>query len=508
MFGARSRAAEAAIDEARGRRGTWFDPALVDALVALGPQHELWSALRSPDLRQIVFAAEPAQFSVAVDDDYLDEITAAFGEVVDSKSPYTAGHSGRVALYTDLIASDLGMSAERRRWLHRGALLHDVGKLGVSNAILDKPGKLDAAEWEAVRKHAEYTEQILQRIPQLAELAVVAAAHHERLDGKGYPRGVAASITRAARIITTADIFDAITAARPYRGAMPTEKALSILCEERGTGLCPTAVDAIAVAAGRPPGVDDGLRRFPLDAPGSTRPSPPLSARRAARSSPSIASVQVMVRLFAGLRERAGTDRLEVELPEGARVSDVLAAMASTAVGSCGRASASWRSTASTPAPTSPCALATRSRSCRRSAGASGAVRRVRVTGDPLDLAALADAVRDPRAGAVVLFEGVTREVPELDYEAYAEMATTKIEAIAAEEAGRHGLCAVAVEHRIGTVARSEPSVIVAASAPHRGEAFAGARALIDRVKAEAPIWKVEVSEAGRRRVEGTLPPT
>ena len=134
--------------------------------------------------------------------------------------------------------------------------------------------------------------------------------------------------------------------------------------------------------------------------------------------------------------------------------------------------------------------------------------RHIRVTGEPLDLAALAAAVRDPRAGAVVLFEGVTRDVPELDYEAYAEMAHARIEAIAAEEAERHGLCAVAIEHRTGTVPLSEPSVIVAASAPHRGEAFAGARALIDRVKAEAPIWKVEVDGADRRRVEGTLPPT
>ena len=135
-------------------------------------------------------------------------------------------------------------------------------------------------------------------------------------------------------------------------------------------------------------------------------------------------------------------------------------------------------------------------------------MRRVRVTGEPLDVAALSAAVRDPRAGAVVLFEGVTREVPELDYEAYVEMAEPKLAAIAAEEAERHGLCAVAVEHRTGTVPLGEPSVIVAASAPHRGEAFAGARAVIDRVKAEAPIWKVEVDGADRRRVEGTLPPT
>jgi molybdopterin converting factor subunit 1 len=223
--------------------------------------------------------------------------------------------------------------------------------------------------------------------------------------------------------------------------------------------------------------------------------------------------VKVSVRLFAGLRERAGTDRLEVELPDGARVADVLAAMASTPVGElrpreCVVAVNREYAASDEPVragdevalvpPVSGGAIEDHAR----------VVRRVRVTGEPLDVAALAAAVRDPRAGAVVLFEGVTREVPELDYEAYAEMATARIEAIAAEEAERHGLCAVAIEHRTGTVALGEPSVIVAASAPHRGEAFAGARALIDRVKAEAPIWKVEVTEAGRTRVEGTLPPT
>ena len=219
--------------------------------------------------------------------------------------------------------------------------------------------------------------------------------------------------------------------------------------------------------------------------------------------------MQVSVRLFAGLRERAGTDRLEVELPDDARVADVLAAMAGTPVGE-------LRPRECVVAVNREYATARRAgaggrRGRARAAGERGRAarrrRHVRVTGEPLDLAALADAVRDPRAGAVVLFEGVTREVPELDYEAYAEMATTRIEAIAAEEAERHGLCAVAIEHRTGTVPLSEPSVIVAASAPHRGEAFAGARALIDRVKAEAPIWKVEVTPEGRTRVDGTLPP-
>ena len=243
---------------------------------------------------------------------------------------------------------------------------------------------------------------------------------------------------------------------------------------------------------------------------------------RAARPQYHRATMRVSVRLFAGLRERAGTDRLEVELPDDARVIDVLAAMAGTPVGElrpreCVVAVNREYATADEPvragdevALVPPVSGGSDEPAPDESvpAAPSGIVRRVRVTGEPLDLAALADAVRDPRAGAVVVFEGVTREVPELDYEAYAEMAAARIEAIAADEAERHGLCAVAVEHRTGTVALSEPSVIVAASAPHRGEAFAGARAVIDRVKAEAPIWKVEVSEAGRRRVEGTLPPT
>jgi HD-GYP domain-containing protein (c-di-GMP phosphodiesterase class II) len=237
---------EAACEEARRRSGTWFDPELVTALLAIGPRDELWQQLASPDVSAHVFAAEPAQFSIRVDDEYLDQIAAAFGEVVDSKSPYTAGHSARVALYTDAIAEQLGLPAARRRWLHRGALLHDVGKLGVSNALLDKPGKLDSAEWEAVRKHALFTEQILSPIPQFRELARVAGAHHERLDGTGYPRGLRADeIALETRIITTADIFDAITAERPYRAAVAVPRTLEIMESTVGTALDPECFAAL-----------------------------------------------------------------------------------------------------------------------------------------------------------------------------------------------------------------------------------------------------------------------
>jgi len=209
----------------------------------------------------------------------------------------------------------------------------------------------------------------------------------------------------------------------------------------------------------------------------------------------------VSVRLFAGLRERAGAASVDVELPEPATVADLLAAL-ELAPRSCVAAiNREYAGPAARIAPGDEVALVP------PVSGGEGAVRRARVSAGSLDVAALSDAVRDPRAGAVVLFEGVTREVPELDYEAYVEMAEPRLAEIAAEEAERHGLCAVAVEHRTGTVALGEASVIVAASAPHREHAFAGARAVIDRVKAEAPIWKVEVSDGGRRRVEGTLPP-
>jgi MoaE-MoaD fusion protein len=211
----------------------------------------------------------------------------------------------------------------------------------------------------------------------------------------------------------------------------------------------------------------------------------------------------VSVRLFAGLRERAGRDRVEVELPDGAVVSDLLAAM-DVAPRSCVVAiNREYADEQAVVRPGDEVALVP------PVSGGAGVVRAVRVTGERLDLAAVADAVRDPSAGAVVLFEGVTREVPELDYEAYAEMAQERLRAIGEEVAAAHGLSAVALEHRTGTVPLGEPSVIVAASAPHRGEAFEGARALIDRVKAEAPIWKVEVDAGGgRTRVEGSLPPT
>jgi molybdopterin synthase catalytic subunit len=211
--------------------------------------------------------------------------------------------------------------------------------------------------------------------------------------------------------------------------------------------------------------------------------------------------MQLTVRLFAQLRERAGAAELSIDVPEGARVRDALEQL-DTLVGDLPVVMAVNREYADGDAPLEA------GDELALIPPVSGGEASVwtRVTKDALGADALVARVRDPGAGAVVTFQGVTRNVDRLEYEAYAEMAEPRIEAILRDAIARHGLCAAAAEHRIGTVPLSEPSVIVAVSAPHRGEAFAAAREVIDRIKAEAPIWKKEVADGGERWVEGTAP--
>ena len=196
--------------------------------------------------------------------------------------------------------------------------------------------------------------------------------------------------------------------------------------------------------------------------------------------------MKVRIRLFAGLRERAGTDEVELELPEQARVRDALEQLRAI--------------TSDLPVVMAINREYANEEAVLRAGDelalippvSGGAQVHARVTDKAIAVDPLLDLVRDPAAGAVVTFLGVTREVELLEYEAYAEMAERQIGEIVSEALTRHGLCAAAAEHRTGTVPRSEPSVAVVVSAPHRGEAFAGAREIIDRIKAQVPIWKKE----------------
>jgi putative nucleotidyltransferase with HDIG domain len=243
---------DAAKQEIRNRTGTWFEPRLAAAFERVAAQDGFWGTLRSEDLQTIIFDLEPAQQRTFVDEEYLDDIATAFAQVIDSKSPFTSGHSERVTLFSDLLAEQLEFSPEQRRWLKRAALLHDIGKLGVSNTILDKPAKLDDDEWAAMKKHTTLGEAILSRIAAFKDLAAIAGGHHEKLDGTGYPRGLKdKEIPLEIRIVTTADIFDALTADRPYRAAMPIDKALSIMAEMVGTAIDPHCFDALKQALQR-----------------------------------------------------------------------------------------------------------------------------------------------------------------------------------------------------------------------------------------------------------------
>ena len=213
------------------------------------------------------------------------------------------------------------------------------------------------------------------------------------------------------------------------------------------------------------------------------------------------------VRLFAGLREAAGADALEVEVGEDPTAAGLLEVMRDgsdlgkllermpvrVAVNSAYVAGDTRLNPGDEIALVPPIS--------------GGSQIRADVTTEPLDIASISKEVGDPAAGAVVIFQGVTSEVDHLEYEAYVEMAEDRMGEILADCADRFGLTGAVAGHRTGDVPLGEPSVIVAVSAPHRSEAFAGAREAIDRIKAEAPVWKVEVLADGTsKRVEGNLP--
>jgi len=211
--------------------------------------------------------------------------------------------------------------------------------------------------------------------------------------------------------------------------------------------------------------------------------------------------VKLEVKLFAMLRQRAGSDTIEVELDEGATVTDLFDELADLIGALPVRAAVNREYTDAGHALAAGDEIALIPPVSGGSTDLHAAVR-----DEPLSLDRLARGVVRDGAGAIVTFQGITRTVERLEYEAYTEMAQARIEEILGQLWTAHDLQALAAEHRVGSVPRGEPSVIVAASSAHRGEAFAAAREAIDRIKAEAPIWKREIDEGSERWVEGTTP--
>lgn len=242
---------QAALEVAQTRSKRWFDPSLVKAAHSLAKTGALWQGLDKEVVIEDALALEPMERHLLADEATLDGICDAFAEIIDAKSPFTYRHSNGVADATIAICGQLGFDPAQKSFMRRAALLHDIGKLGVSNAILEKPGKLDAAEWESIKKHPAYSFEILRRIPSFENLAEVAASHHEKLDGSGYFRGYGAEqLPLSARILAVADIYDALAAKRPYRDAMPLEQVFGILSKDAPRALDPACLEGLKTAVG------------------------------------------------------------------------------------------------------------------------------------------------------------------------------------------------------------------------------------------------------------------
>lgn len=226
------------------RRGRWFDPVLASVALDLLDDTDLLRSLREADER--VLGAEPGR-ARRIDERGLDDVAAAFAEIIDAKSPFTWKHSTNVAMYAHGLGAQLGQDAAMLTRLRRAGLLHDLGKVGISNRILDKTGPLAPHERQAVEVHPVYTWEILRRVAAFADFARPASLHHEKLDGSGYPWRVGGDdLDLPARILVVADIYEALTASRPYRAGVAPEEALRILERDRGTRLDAAVLDALA----------------------------------------------------------------------------------------------------------------------------------------------------------------------------------------------------------------------------------------------------------------------
>ncbi len=241
---------ELAVDALAKRSGGMLDPAVVDGFSASAS--ELLSEVSGHDPRERILEIEPEPF-VEKEHAELPDVARAFGDVVDLKTPFTNGHSSEVATLASAAARNLSLDEKSRADLHLAALLHDLGRVGVSNAIWEKPGSLTIAEWERVRMHPYHSERILAGSSALEPIARIAGMHHERLDGSGYHRGCRGhDLSMACRVLAAADAFQAMTQPRPHRASLPPERAAQELARASRAGkLDSDAVGGVLEAAGQ-----------------------------------------------------------------------------------------------------------------------------------------------------------------------------------------------------------------------------------------------------------------
>ncbi|HEY1273779.1 MAG TPA: HD domain-containing phosphohydrolase [Thermoleophilaceae bacterium] len=242
---------DAAVAVARERSGTQFDPALVEVFCADAPQ--VLDGIDAVTAWPAVIGAEP-ELEITLSDEELDSALEAIADFTDLKSPWTIGHSRGVADLAHAAAKLLGLSETDAALVRRAGLVHDLGRLGVSNAIWDKRGPLTPAELERVRLHPYLTDRMLASSEALAALGAIAVQHHERLDGSGYPRGLSGdALTPAGRTLAAADAYHAMTEPRPHRDARTADEAAAEMRSGVREALFDgDAVEAVLGAAGHP----------------------------------------------------------------------------------------------------------------------------------------------------------------------------------------------------------------------------------------------------------------
>ena len=201
-------------------------------------------------LRSVMEATLDLEVTVGVELEHSDTIVA-LAAAVEARDENTKGHNHRVAEFAVRIGRTMGLPTDSLRTLARAGLLHDVGKIGMPDSILSKPAALDPAEWTMIKRHPEVGHDILSRVPNLRREAAIVIAHHERIDGSGYPRGLRGEeIPLEARIVAVADTYDVLISDRPYRKAFNNQDALRILREESGSHLWEPAVRALLRSLG------------------------------------------------------------------------------------------------------------------------------------------------------------------------------------------------------------------------------------------------------------------
>ena len=228
------------------RRGTWFDPGLVDRMLKWRREADGWEEPAGEEIAERVTKMEPGADPQMVTPEELDNIARAFADIIDAKSPFTYNHSANVAAFAAAIARATGADAREQQRIYRAGLLHDIGKLGISNMILDKPGRLTPEERVAVEMHPVFTNNILSHVRAFDDFAWTASIHHECLDGSGYPYKLTApQIDGPARMLCVADVFEALTADRPYRAGMTPEDAFGLMRSAFATKLCGGTISAL-----------------------------------------------------------------------------------------------------------------------------------------------------------------------------------------------------------------------------------------------------------------------